>query len=452
MQSAKTKEILQQVLEEITPTLNEKQKMKKIAKNLRQKVADACKEFSIDVIVRLEGSVAKDTWIRDNPDIDIFLQLPTSIQRNQLDEISLKIAFKATQGFKQIQRFAEHPYLETYVENTRVNIVPCYHATPGKWISATDRTPFHTDFINKNMNKTMQNQVRLLKKFMKSIEVYGAEIKVGGFSGYLCELLILHYGSFNDVIETFANPTPKLIIDINNFYENKQNEIEKIFPEQIVIIDPVDKARNVASAVQTQQLYTFTAACQCFLKSPRKIFFNPPKTTRLPKNKIVKNLKQNGSDLLFVIFEQINTVPDILWGQLYKTKKSLKKLLELNDFNVLRDTVWSEEGNKETVLIYELEQNNISLMKKHYGPPLIHKTESEKFLSKYVNDRTLFSGPYIEETRWVIQLPRKYNQASTLLKAKLKDGGKSVGVAELVSQSIKRKNTILINEEIIKVY
>jgi tRNA nucleotidyltransferase (CCA-adding enzyme) len=64
-----------------------------------------------------------------------------------------------------------------------------------EWLSATDRTPF-IHYVKKRLGKTLQDDVRLLKKFMQGIKVYGAEIKTGGFSGYLCELLILHYGSF----------------------------------------------------------------------------------------------------------------------------------------------------------------------------------------------------------------------------------------------------------------
>ena len=49
----------------------------------------------MDAIVRVEGSVAKDTWSSENPDIDIFMRLPTSIPRKNLGDIGLKIAKKA---------------------------------------------------------------------------------------------------------------------------------------------------------------------------------------------------------------------------------------------------------------------------------------------------------------------------------------------------------------------
>ena len=108
----------------------------------------------------------------------------------------------------------------------------------------------------------MLGEVRLLKKFMQGIGVYGAEIKVGGFSGYLCELLIMKYGSFAETVEAFANYNKRVIIDIENYYADRQNELSLLFPEPLVIVDPVDKGRNVASAVQPAKTLQFRRRSQ----------------------------------------------------------------------------------------------------------------------------------------------------------------------------------------------
>ena len=34
---------------------------------------------------------------------------------------------------------------------------------------------------------------------------HGSEFKVGGFAGYLCELLIIHYGTFLNVLKYAAD-------------------------------------------------------------------------------------------------------------------------------------------------------------------------------------------------------------------------------------------------------
>lgn len=440
--------VLKDVLLEITPTLNEAKEMKAVAASIERKVIDACKEFGVDAIVRVEGSIAKGTWLKGDPDIDVFMRLPPSIPRKSLGEISLKIARKATKGSEQIERFAEHPYLEAFIDGVRVNIVPCYDVKPGEWLSATDRTPFHTDYINKNMNKNLRGETRLLKKFMKGIGVYGAEIKTGGFSGYLCELLTVHYGSFINVLETFAQHMLKRVVDIKGYYEDRFREIELFFAEPLVVVDPVDKARNVASAVQPQRLQHFVAASQAFLKLPHKNFFNPPTCVPLPSETLKQRLNTHGSDIIFLTFPGVKTVPDILWGQLYRTKRSLRKLLELNDFKVLRDAVWTGENLTPTILVFELEQRILPITKKHLGPPLMHEKECTRFISKYVHNEKVLAGPYIENDRWVVQIIRKHTDAVELLNMQLKDGGRSVGVAELISQSICNQFTVLVNSEV----
>ncbi len=174
-----------------------------------------------------------------------------------------------------MERFAEHPYLEIFLGGYRIDIVPCYDAKSGEWQSATDRTPYHTDYIRVHLNKGLLGDVRLLKRFMQGINVYGAEIKIGGFSGYLCELLIMKYGSFAQTIHAFAGYNRRVVVDIEGFYSNRANELQLLFPESLVIIDPVDKGRNVASAVQPQKLYEFIAAARAFLKKPSESFFYP---------------------------------------------------------------------------------------------------------------------------------------------------------------------------------
>jgi tRNA nucleotidyltransferase (CCA-adding enzyme) len=444
--------VYSEILEKITPTKDDKAKMDALAKELERKVASACAEHGVKATVRAEGSVAKDTWLRENPDIDIFMRLPATIPRKALGKISLEIAREATAGSKQIERFAEHPYLEAFVEGVRVNIVPCYDVKRGEWLSATDRTPFHTDYMKNRLDESLRSEVRLLKKFMQGIKVYGAEIKTGGFSGYLCELLILHYKSFTETLQAFAQYTRQIIIDIENYYVDRENELHLLFAEPLVMIDPVDKARNVASAVQSQKLHTFVGAARAFLKTPSTKFFYPPKTKALPVEDVKQKLENRGSACVFLTCAAVEAVPDVLWGQLYRTQRSLRKLAELNDFKVLRDAVWSDEKTL-SIFVLELEQRILSSVKKHLGPPLTRENECENFLAKYAyGNGDVVSGPYIEDGRWVVELRRRFTDAVEFLREKLKEGGRNTGVAELVSQALREEFSVLVNSEISKVY
>jgi tRNA nucleotidyltransferase (CCA-adding enzyme) len=379
------------------------------------------------------------------------MRLPTSIPRKNLGDIGLKIAKKAAEGYEQIERYAEHPYLEIVIDGYHADIVPCYDAKPGEWQSATDRTPYHTDYIKTHLNQALLGEVRLLKRFMQGIGVYGAEIKVGGFSGYLCELLVMKYGSFNQTVEAFAHYGRRIIVDIENVYLERQNELPLLFPEPLVIVDPVDKGRNVASAVQPQKLYVFIADAQAYKKKPSETFFYPPNTKRMPIAKLKSQLANRGSATVFIVISQMPAVPDVLWGQLYRTKRSLSKLFVLADFKVLKDTVWSNEQTL-SVFIFELENQILPNVKKHLGPPLEREMESKSFLSKYSENPRVISGPYVEDGRWIVLVPRKATDAVELLKERLADGGKNVGVAELIVKSIQKDITVVVGTDIAKVY
>lgn len=447
----KLEAVTREVLKKITPTSEDRGRVKALAEELQQKTARACEEHGVKATIRVEGSIAKDTWLREEPEIDIFLRLPASVPRRELGEIGLKIARRATEGAKQIERFAEHPYLEAFVDDVRVNIVPCYEVKQGEWRSATDRTPFHTDYVQKHLAESLRGEVRLLKKFLKGINAYGAEIKTGGFSGYLCELLILHYNSFAETLRAFAAYTKRITIDIEGYYAGRQNEQRLLFPEPLVVVDPVDKGRNVASAVQPQKLFTLVAASRAFLKAPDTKFFYPPKTSALPVEELRNRLENRGTTFIFLMLERIEAVPDVLWGQLYKTQRALHKLLELNDFKLIREAVWSNEKSLN-VFVFELEQRFLSKAKKHLGPPLERMKECEDFLDKYANADSVVSGPYIEGNRWVVMLRRKFTDAVELLREKLKDGGRNAGVAELMAKSFREKLEIVVNSETVEAY
>lgn len=439
------------VLKRVTPNAKERKHILMLAENLRKKVIEAAKKAGVKVEVRIEGSVAKDTWLSEEPDIDIFMRVPTTMSREAFGTICLEIARKATEGYRQIERFAEHPYLEAVVDAVKVNIVPCYDVKQGEWISATDRTPLHTDYVKPLLNEKTCGEIRLLKKFMEGIGVYGAEIKIGGFSGYLCELLTLNYNSFANVLKSFAGWKDRKIIDIEGYYKERKNEIQKIFEEPLIIIDPVDKGRNAAAAVRKERIDELIVAARAFLKKPHHSFFYPPVQKAHDIKKLTQTIMSRGSVIIFIKFGEVKAVPDVLWGQLYKSQKSLRKMLKQYDFEVFYDDVWSNEENLNA-FIFELERRFLPPLKKHFGPPIKKANDCEKFLLKHLKSSNTISGPYVENGRWIVEIKRKYVDVVGLLFDKLADGGRRVGVAHLISQAIKDNFEVLVNEKVKDLY
>ncbi len=437
--------ILNEVARRVSPPPEERIKVAQIADRIRLRVSETASKAGLEADVRLDGSVAKDTWLSGEADVDIFMKVAPSLSREDLGTRCLKVARDAVTNY--VERYAEHPYIETSVEGMKVNIVPCFNVEKGKWKSATDRTPFHTEYMKERLNDDLRKEVRLTKKFAKGVGIYGAEMKVRGFSGMLCETLTLYYRSFQELLRNAATWRSGQLVDVEGFYKGLEKEIPDLFPESLVVVDPVDKGRNVAAAVAEEKMWLFVAASRSFLQEPKLGFFYPPRTRPLPAKQLVSRLAKRGSDLLFVQFGHVDAVVDVLWSQLYKTENSLRNLLKANGFQILRSASWSDE-EKVNVIVLEVDRSRLSPIRSHFGPPVSRENESESFLEKHTGASDTVSGPRVEGDRWVVEKKRKHTDAALLIKESLRQGGKTVGVASKILPALRNGFRVFVNGEI----
>ena len=61
---AKIKHVCSEALLKISPTREERKRMLALAKDLEEKVARSAAKRGVEAVVRVEGSVAKDTWLK----------------------------------------------------------------------------------------------------------------------------------------------------------------------------------------------------------------------------------------------------------------------------------------------------------------------------------------------------------------------------------------------------
>jgi len=398
----------------------------------------------MDVAVEVGGSVAKDTWLSGDVDIDIFLLFPKGVSRKELGELGLGIAKRAFSGYRQRERYAEHPYLEAWVKGIRVNIVPCYKTGRGHWLSAADRSPYHTQYVVEKLKvKQPTDDIRVFKKFAKGIGAYGAEIRVQGLSGYLCELLILHYGSFQKTLNAISSWQFGEVIDPERLYQGRAEEARRLFSSPLIVIDPVDQKRNVAAAVSRDRMAELIAATRLFLESPSRSFFYP-EDLEVSQDLLRRMFSSLGYDVIAIEIRAGEEVPDILWGELLKTKNALRRLLEANDFVVLRSDIWSDEA-ESSVMVFGLETRTLSKIKRHLGPP--GDTDGvTPFLEKHAIEAA--TGPWVEEGRWVAGVRRRYASAESLLKDKLSDGGRDLGVSKGLFEAL-ASSRLLVGPEVL---
>ena len=388
------------VLEKIKPTAEEIESIDNAASALKKTVEDYVKEHGIDVEVRFVGSYAKGTYLSD-PDIDLFLLFPETVPQKELEIIGLSVGEALMKDGEKM--YSEHPYTRGKYLGMDVDLVPSYAIkTTDRLRTAVDRTPFHTRYIADNLKDAQKDEVRLLKKFMKGIAVYGAEPNTRGFSGYLCELLVLHYGSFLKVLE-----------GVSGWKEGTIITLDKKGPPimgPLVVYDPVDQKRNVASAVHLDTMALFIVAAKSYLSSPSEKFFFPIDREPYSREKIQNLSDTNGSRIVSVIFDRPDSIEDNLYSQLWKTRYALTRKLNDFDYNVLRAV--HEMYDKKLEIVFELERDMVSKTYKHTGPPVWVKA-ADSFLSKWKNN--VYGPPFIEDGCWNVIAERMYFTAKEML-------------------------------------
>jgi tRNA nucleotidyltransferase (CCA-adding enzyme) len=320
--------MLDLVLSRIKPSQSEHNKEKKFANYLVRRIQKAapkgCK-------VVLTGSIAKGTYLRDSRDIDVFVLFPKTRSKKSFESIIEKIVKKAFPGVGYQLSYAEHPYARLHHEGRKIDLVPAYRIREAsERLSAVDRSVLHTSYILKNMSKKQKDDVLLLKKLLKANGLYGAEIKIEGAPGYLCELLILKYISFPKMISAVAKWRLPVVIDLAKHYKSKSeiNSLAEKFSSSLVVIDPTDRYRNVAAALSAENVRKFILLCKYFKKNPRELFFNRSPKTFEQK---MKYLKTKGHAYVITL-PKPNIVDDVLWGQLKKLLHQLQSRLKKDGF------------------------------------------------------------------------------------------------------------------------
>ena len=412
--------ILNYAKKETTPPKKLQQKKQRVVKIACDLVDECIEKYPQVVGFELGGSYAKGTWVPekpvDNVDIDIFVKFNKKTSEKDFRNIGIEIGFESLKKYKPYTRHAEHPFVEAIIDGTRVNVVPCYDVNKGEWQSATDRSVYHTKFMSQKLSNSMKGDVRILKKFLQHIEVYGAEIAKEGFSGYVTEALIFYFGSFEKTIKKISELKKGQVI----------GKSTKKFDSFVVIIDPIDNNRNLGTAISIENLGKFVLASRAFLRNPSKNFFKKP---------ISKRIMKNTDKIIVVQFKVKERSDDIIWGQIKRASNALKTQLELGGFAVLRNSSAKDE-KENAALIFLLHAKKIENSLVRSGPEISSKEHCEKFIEANLKKSQLM---WINEEGKIQSLQkRKHDDVKLFLRDILKNDLKNSGIPNGLEKDFKK--------------
>ena len=394
------------ILDDIKPTMDETKQINEVSSKVINYLQKLCDSDNLNAHVALVGSVAKNTALKGKSDIDIFIAFPLDTDKKILKKTGLELAHKCCDEFDSVaeHHFASHPYVTTHIEGFEVDIVPCYAIEDGSQLkSAVDRTILHTRYVKANLKDGQEDEVLLLKRFMAMTGTYGSEFKVGGFAGYLCELLIIHYGTFENTLKNAINWKFGHNIDLENYGTSKQ------FKDPLIVIDPTDENRNVGAALRLEKLAEFIQSARNYIFSDNKKDYFYPLNRNLNKEDILNEFKLRNSEFIAIKFNIPDIPLDTLHPQLRKTTEALERKLNGEEFNVFKADYWSDEI-LNCVILLEMASSTLNDVKVNVGPKVFINQACENFVGKYGRENCHIQGDFLVHTQ-----KREFSNAKSLI-------------------------------------
>ncbi len=364
-----------EVLRDITPQATETAAMQAKAERLTAACDKELAKLHLAGRAEVEGSVAKGTWLRGATDIDLFLLLDPGVPKQELEGAALAVGSAVLSAVQK--KYAQHPYVKGTFDGTAVDLVPAYavqsaHAK----MSAVDRTPFHTAWVRGSLDEAMRGQVRLAKRWMKGVGVYGAETAIGGFSGYLVEILVTRFGSFPALVGWLAGAANPRRIALG-----EDLVTDEVAP--LVVVDPVDPARNCSAAVTSETLERATRAALAYSAAPTRAFFFPKPPRAEPAAELHAALGAQKQAWVAVRLRPRTDRLDIVMPQFQRAGRTLQAGLEEAGFAVHRTDFASSPDGAEVLLQFTAADVTLAPTRLHRGPPDDSRPNAKRFREKW---------------------------------------------------------------------
>lgn len=396
--------LLDEIAKEIRPTKEE-------AENIKKRVIGFIKKIRIKgAKAILGGSGAKGTWIRGQFDADIFVLF--DYEKFYDKDISKILEKELKKHFKFSKVHGSRDYFQVRQKEFLFEVIPILGIKKASEAqNITDVSPLHSLFVKKNINNKLADEIGILKQFCRANNIYGAESYIQGFSGYVCELLIIYYKSFINLLKNSVKWESQVVIDIKKYYKNKNEIFNKInkskLQSPLIIIDPVQKDRNAAAALSFEKFELFRQKAKEFLKNPSKKFFVKKEITIDELKKKAKNKK-----LIILDVKALAGKEDVVGSKLLKCLNYINKKLAENGFNVI-DFGWRWDKAEKATFWFILDKKDLELYIKQIGPPVKDVNNVKRFKKKHKNT-------FIENNRVCTKVKRDFTKAQDLIKNLIK--------------------------------
>jgi tRNA nucleotidyltransferase (CCA-adding enzyme) len=164
-----------------------------------------------------------------------------------------------------------------------------------------------------------------------------------------------------------------------HYYESRSELLEEMNNAKIecplVVIDPVQKDRNIASALSNEKYNAFVELCKKVLANPSEEWFKRKEIT-------IDTLESKAADNYLIILKAspLEGKEDVVGCKILKLMDHVKQILKKNDFKII-DSDW--EWKNEVLIWFIIDNQPLPKLKIHYGPPLDDQENLTTFKEKW---------------------------------------------------------------------
>lgn len=391
--------VIEAVRDRVEPTAAERDRLERVAEQVTARAREAIADLPVSADVLRVGSTARDTWLADDRDIDVFVRFPSTISRDELERYGLAVGRQVLPDGRE--EFAEHPYVSGTVDGFDVDLVPCYRIeTATEARTAVDRTPFHTAHVQSVLTPRLASDVRVAKQFLTGCGIYGSDLRTRGFSGYLTELLVIEYDGFVAFARAVADWRPPVRLD-------PADHGVRQFDAPLVVIDPTDPERNVAAVLTEGNVARLQHHARLLLAAPAASAFTADEPNPLSETAVRDHIDARGTTPIALTCPRPTVVEDQLYPQLEKSLSGICDALDRAGLEILRRAGFVDESGDRLVFFAELASPERPSVERHAGPPVHVRSHAERFYDQYKDDGDVY-GPFIAGDRYVVERPREW--------------------------------------------
>ncbi len=400
-------EMLKEVLKDVKPSAEEEKEVNRKVNEFLNKINKGLKGAK----AVLGGSGAKGTWLSGAYDVDVFVRFDYKGFKDKSEQLSDILEKHLKKMFKIDRLHGSRDYFQIKQGKFSFEVIPVLKTSKAKEaMNITDVSILHAEWVKRH--KRFADDIRICKQFCKANNVYGAESYIRGFSGYECEILVIYYGGFMNLVRNAAKWGEKEVIDASKFYRNKNEVLMELNKSKLigplVLVDPVDKNRNAAAALSNENYFKFIRACGEFLKKPGREFFAVKEVSEEEPKKMA------GKELLLLIdVKAVAGKEDVVGGKLLKVFEFIRNKLIGEGFKVYESS-WKWGKKKYALFWFVIDRKELPEFEMRNGPPVKIKMYAERFRKQY-------GDVFVKNKRLFAKVKREFRKPAELLKKLIKD-------------------------------